>query len=200
MADILDARAWEDYLDVDGSRKSCPSFAEWLDRNGVDIKLAEFAIREKKTEYLVKFYEARDGMLKTVSEGNLGKGGSIETIRARAKERSIALQSGAATTSTPSARGGSNAYWLLRLSRDSSSDPRAAELLALIESKNLGIQKAAELMGWKRSSQVNACHTAIKAFCPQAKSYAQKVGIAPEELIKRALEEFIENHPDPQDL
>lgn len=187
VADILDARAWEDYVEVDGTRKSCESFSTWLEQNGVDLELAEFAIKEKKADYLAKFYEARDGKI----EGNGGARWSGLNNQQRAE----------ISKTNPERSKRSCPYFLRRLNRDAElGDQKAVTLLGQLNAKQITITAAAIEMGYKQSRVRADCAVAIKSAGVQIVNYSKHCSIKPEELIKRALEEFVENHPDPQNL
>ena len=193
MANILDARAWEDYLDVDGSRKSCPSFAEWLDRNGVDITLAEFAINEKKPEYCSNFTNAVQGRELILSPSERGSLGG----QAKAAGKRTATS---ATTPVTKTRRKTTDLWRQRLEREAVDDPVKADLLTKLNNRICSITSIAVQLGWHPSALKAQAQSIINRVNPKAKEYLALAGLDPEDLIKRALEEFVENHPDPQNL
>jgi hypothetical protein len=180
MADILDARAWEDYLDVDGSRKSCPSFAEWLDRNGVDIELAEHCIKKKKREYLAKFYEVRDGALLTNNGPEhraLNSALNSGTTNEDRHRLAMARRPGENTNSS---------YYYQRLKRDSETDTRVAEVYQEVCQGSRSITSAAVLLGWKVSPLRSNSQSVISQLAPQAKPVIKGYGLVAEDFCKIA--------------
>ena len=184
ICDILDTRAWEDFVDVDGTRRSCESFAKWLELHGLDIKLAEFVVKEKRNDKYGAFLEAKDGRLLTHQEvsrlGGLSR--SAEWAETSGKKRAPRVDA---------------EYYRRRLERDAVTNPLAAETLAQVISGSLSISSAVEHLGWKTPRLRRDCQAIINKVLPVEKSQLiKRLGVPQEDFIKAALEEYIKNHPE----
>jgi hypothetical protein len=199
VADILDTQAWLDFVEVDGKRTSCESFVKFLEQNGLDVKLAEFALKEQKPTHLVKFYEAKDGKRLTYSE--VAKSRQQEVREVNGRLRSVfAASTKPAASSCKKPASNSIGSLMRRLSRDAETDQDKADLLRKIESGEIKPTPAFESIGWLMPRARRNAQASIAQSTPEVRSYSKLCPLTPEELVNLALEEFIENHPDPQAL
>ena len=184
IINVIEARAWEDYIDVDGSRSSCESFVQWVHNCQVDIKLAEWCVKEKRNDKYGAFLEAKDGRLLTHQEvsrlGGLSR--SAEWAETSGKKRAPRVDA---------------EYYRRRLERDAVTNPLAAETLAQVISGSLSISSAVEHLGWKTPRLRRDCQAIINKVLPVEKSQLiKRLGVPQEDFIKAALEEYIKNHPE----
>ena len=186
ICDILDTRAWEDFVDVDGTRRSCESFAKWLELHGLDIQLAEFVVKEKRNDKYGAFLEAKDGKLLSTAEK------TQQATNARWP------QSGDVSAMNGSRKPyrSETSRWRLRLEREAPNDPKAAEFLEQIVAGKCAITTAAKAMGWASPSIRGHSQAVVSQLLPQAKPIIKALGVTTEDFVKAALEEYIQNHPE----
>lgn len=185
IVNVIETRAWEDYIDVDGSRSSCESFTQWVYNCQVDIKLAEWCIKEKRNDAYGKFLEARDGELVDSQESlRLGR---LSRWAGQGQDRCTTHPERKAPRSKLAAA-------RLRLEKAAKTDPQSAELLLAVTSGERTITSVAKQLGWIVSDIRRQSGAVLTFAAPQAKPLIKKLGIAPEEFVKLALEEYIQNH------
>ena len=151
IANILEARAWEDYVEVDGTRKSCESFPKWLEICGIDINLAEYCLKEKRPDVLASFYEERDGILRAPGDRITPRTATIvRDEKGRiVSAKSTALLSEEEALSRKKKSGSQRVSSIVRrMSRDK-DDPRVAPVYQRFLEGELSPQAAARELGWK---------------------------------------------------
>ena len=186
IINVIEARAWEDYIDVDGSRSSCESFVQWVHNCQVDIKLAEWCVKEKRNDKYGAFLEAKDGKLLSTAEK------TQQATNARWP------QSGDVSAMNGSRKPyrSETSRWRLRLEREAPNDPKAAEFLEQIVAGKCAITTAAKAMGWASPSIRGHSQAVVSQLLPQAKPIIKALGVTTEDFVKAALEEYIQNHPE----